>query len=121
MLIGILKYIFRNSTTQSKKKFRKEMKAAKSLALTLGVFTFCWYPVGVYQFYLYVRTTRETSYVILPWLYLLAYCNSGMNFVIYSAKNPDFKRAMRKFFKIKSNSVSEFSASVNETSMNPLS
>ena len=95
------------------------MKAAKSLALTLGVFSVCWMPVVGYDFYLAIHNNSASTYFLMEWFYLLAYCNSGMNFVIYSVKNPDFKRSLKKLFGIKTrNAVSDFgtSGSLNETS-----
>mgnify|MGYP001573780446 CR=1 FL=1 len=52
-----------------------------------------------------VIMNETRKYYLMNWFYLLAYCNSGMNFIIYSVKNPDFKHSLLKLLKVKANSI----------------
>ncbi|XP_073816584.1 octopamine receptor in mushroom bodies isoform X3 [Musca autumnalis] len=77
------------------KRFRMETKAAKTLAIIVGLFIFCWLPFF-------------TMYIIRPFcqdcidpllfsvLFWLGYCNSAVNPMIYALFSKDFRFAFKR-------------------------
>ncbi|XP_039231238.1 octopamine receptor Oamb isoform X1 [Drosophila yakuba] len=77
------------------KRFRMETKAAKTLAIIVGMFIFCWCPFF-------------TMYIIRPFcqdcvdpllfsvLFWLGYCNSAVNPMIYALFSKDFRFAFKR-------------------------
>ncbi|KAK2712252.1 dopamine receptor 2-like [Artemia franciscana] len=75
-------------------KMAKEKKAAKTLAIVMGVFIACWLPFFVTNLlsgicYGCIRDP-EIVFPIVTWL---GWVNSGMNPVIYASMSRDFRRA----------------------------
>ena len=70
----------------------KDTKYAKTLAIVMGFFIVLWLP---YQLCIIMELVSDI--MIDDWLrdylFLLAYCNSGINPWIYAFRNKDFKRA----------------------------
>ncbi|EDO42772.1 predicted protein [Nematostella vectensis] len=100
--------IFKVSRTQAKKMtmtvngkpkrfcLPKEMKAAKTLAVVMGAFFFCWCPFFILN--LVYAVCRECpidieSIMLTKWLH---YLNSVLNPFIYSFMIKDFRMAFRK-------------------------
>ncbi|XP_074641417.1 putative G-protein coupled receptor No18 [Tubulanus polymorphus] len=94
-----LKQTDRNANTNSKKFracFAKERKAAKTLAVVVGVFILCWLPF----FLVYViEPFCKSCYVhpiLLGFVTWLGYVNSCMNPFIYAFSNRDFRHSFWK-------------------------
>ncbi|XP_058444208.1 octopamine receptor Oamb [Malaya genurostris] len=77
------------------KRFRMETKAAKTLAIIVGGFIFCWLPF--FTMYLIrafcVDCINDTLFSILFWL---GYCNSAVNPLIYALFSRDFRQAFKR-------------------------
>lgn len=77
----------------------KERKAAKTLGIIIGAFIVCWTPFTM--IYLSSGILLELyKYEVVPfWLFQtvtwLGYVNSGLNPIIYTIYNPDFRRAFQ--------------------------
>ncbi|XP_037089771.1 octopamine receptor Oamb-like, partial [Pollicipes pollicipes] len=77
------------------KRFRVETKAAKTLAVLIGVFVLCWLPF----FTLYLarpfceRCFSDTVFTLCFWL---GYCNSAINPALYACFSQDFRTAFRR-------------------------
>ena len=72
--------------------FRVEVRVACTLAIVIGVFTVCWVPVMTALFATGKPLLKRNGPTHM-WLRTLALSNSAMNFLIYTARIPDFRDA----------------------------
>lgn len=80
----------------------RERKAARTIAIIVGVFIACWLPFFVMHVTLSVCDTcnvSEQTYIIISWI---GYWNSALNPIIYTLFNKDFRRAFSKMLRCKS-------------------
>ena len=71
---------------------RVEMRVALTLAIVIGVFTVCWFPLVVALFATGEPLVKPQG-VPHMWIRTVALSNSAMNFLIYSLRIADFRQA----------------------------
>ncbi|XP_063925282.1 octopamine receptor Oamb isoform X2 [Zophobas morio] len=77
------------------KRFRMETKAAKTLAIIVGGFIFCWLPF--FTMYLVRAFCKDCIHsLVFSILFWLGYCNSAINPLIYALFSKDFRFAFKR-------------------------
>ena len=75
-----------------------EIRVACTLAIVIGVFTACWVPVMTALFAAGKSLIKRNG-PLRMWPRTLAFSNSAMNFLIYSARLRDFKDSYAAIFR----------------------
>ena len=80
------------------KRFRVETKAAKTLAVLIGVFVLCWLPF--FTLYL-VRPFCDHCFsdMVFTLCFWLGYCNSAINPALYACFSQDFRTAFKRILR----------------------
>ncbi|XP_078614246.1 adenosine receptor A2b-like [Branchiostoma floridae x Branchiostoma japonicum] len=77
---------------KKKKYFKKEVKAAKSLAIIVGLFAVCWLPLHTLNCIThFTKDPCAFPYELLMTAILLSHANSAVNPVIYAFRNRDYR------------------------------
>ena len=83
-------------------RFKKEVKAAKSLAIVIILFAFCWIPIHILNtMSLICSTSCPYPLELLLVTIVLSHANSAVNPFIYAYGNSNFKHAFKKMFGMK--------------------
>ncbi|XP_031573421.1 tyramine receptor 1-like [Actinia tenebrosa] len=81
------------------KNYANDIKAAKTIAVVIGVFTCCWCPFFVVVLlYAYNGRGYRMPFQIYNLTKWLEYLNSCLNPIIYTCLNRTYRRAFRKLF-----------------------
>lgn len=91
-----------NQTDQRKQSlnFSKEVKAAKSLAVVIGMFAVCWLPIHILNSITLLCKGENCQYHLnlLLAAILLSHINSAINPFLYAIGNSQFQVAFKKMF-----------------------
>ncbi|XP_069471330.1 adenosine receptor A2b [Ambystoma mexicanum] len=91
-----LKCISSDNSRTIRSTLQKEVNAAKSLAIIVGLFAFCWLPVHILNcFNLFAPELEKPSEVMFTGI-ILSHANSVVNPIIYAYKIQDFRCTFRK-------------------------
>ncbi|XP_048365778.1 alpha-1D adrenergic receptor isoform X2 [Sphaerodactylus townsendi] len=92
-------HTFRSSLSVRLLKFSREKKAAKTLAIVVGVFVLCWLPFFfVLPFGAYFPSLKPSE-IVFKIIFWLGYFNSCVNPIIYPCSSKEFKRAFIRLLK----------------------
>ena len=95
---GFLNKVSRIQLKTHLKRINKEKKAAKTVGIIVGCFTFCWAPFfTVYLLGAFCPgCTPDILFTIFFWL---GYCNSAVNPFLYAMCSKDFRYAFKKLLR----------------------
>lgn len=80
--------------------YAKDVKAAKTIAILIGLFVFCWGPFfAIILCYAYDQSCPVPGSLlnVIKWM---EYASSCLNPIIYSCLNRSYRRAFRKLYKL---------------------
>ncbi|KAL9984984.1 hypothetical protein ACROYT_G007334 [Oculina patagonica] len=87
--------------TSEKKRIKKNIKAAKTIAIIVSSFLLCWMPLTLTST---VGSLCKECLMVNGELWMalivLAYMNSAMNPILYSFFNQEFRESFKKLFKL---------------------
>ena len=69
-----------------------EIRVAFTLAIVIGIFTACWFPLMISLFAAGKPLVKPQGAAHM-WIRTVALSNSAMNFLIYTLRMPDFRQA----------------------------
>lgn len=75
---------------------QKEIRAAKSLSIIVGLFALCWLPVHILNCLTLFLHDQEKPEIIMFLAIVLSHGNSAVNPIIYAYRIQDFRNTFRK-------------------------
>lgn len=85
-----------NGDSQHHGLLQREIRAAKSLSIIVGLFAFCWLPVHILNcLTLFYEDMKKPPYVMYVAI-ILSHANSAVNPIIYAYRIQDFRNTFRK-------------------------
>ena len=80
---------------RTSKLLRRELRAATSLSVVVGLFALCWLPLNIHNTLLFFGVNSPTPGVWTDLFILLSHANSLMNPFVYAFRMREWKRAFQ--------------------------
>ncbi|XP_030294484.1 adenosine receptor A2b [Sparus aurata] len=75
---------------------QKEIRAAKSLSIIVGLFAICWLPVHILNCLTLFYEQLDKSEIVMYMAIIMSHANSAVNPIIYAYRIQDFRTTFRK-------------------------
>lgn len=86
-----------SSPSASRSTLQKEVHAAKSLAIIVGLFAVCWLPLHIINCFNYLCQDCERSHIwVMNIAIILSHANSVVNPLIYAYRIREFRQTFRR-------------------------
>lgn len=85
-----------NGKSQNQGLLQKEIRAAKSLSIIVGLFAVCWLPVHILNCLTLFYKDLERPPVVMYVAIILSHANSAVNPIIYAYRIQEFRNTFRK-------------------------
>ncbi|XP_030290701.1 adenosine A2a receptor b [Sparus aurata] len=86
-----------SSSTTSRSTLQKEVHAAKSLAIIVGLFALCWLPLHIINCFNYLCEDCQRSHIwVMNIAIILSHANSVVNPLIYAYRIREFRQTFRR-------------------------
>ncbi|XP_029957127.1 adenosine receptor A2b [Salarias fasciatus] len=85
-----------NGDSHSHGLLQKEIRAAKSLSIIVGLFAVCWLPVHILNCLTLFSSQLKKPEVVMHVAIILSHANSAVNPIIYAYRIQDFRNTFRK-------------------------
>ena len=88
------------ASVEEKNTYLRNLKAAKTIFLFVGVFFFCWFP---YSMYIIIIVLCDSCFGIIPvetyiLFFMFGYLNSALNPFLFALRNQSFKSTYSRLF-----------------------
>ncbi|XP_061590297.1 adenosine A2a receptor b [Cololabis saira] len=85
------------SSSSSRSILQREVRAAKSLAIIVGLFAFCWLPLHIINCFNHLCENCERPHIwVINIAIILSHANSAVNPLIYAYRIREFRQTFRK-------------------------
>ncbi|XP_030648767.1 adenosine receptor A2b [Chanos chanos] len=91
-----LKCSVSNGDSQHHGLLQREIRAAKSLSIIVGLFVLCWMPVHILNCLTLFNNKLEKPDTVMYVAIILSHANSAVNPIIYAYRIQDFRQTFRK-------------------------
>ncbi|TNN82719.1 Adenosine receptor A2b [Liparis tanakae] len=85
-----------NGDNQNHGLLQKEIRAAKSLSIIVGLFAVCWLPVHILNCITLFYKEPQKHEIVMYVAIILSHANSAVNPIIYAYRIQDFRNTFRK-------------------------
>jgi len=95
--IAALEIVQEMDSVRQRRQFKRDVNAAKSLAIVVGMFALCWLPIHILNSITLLCGCPFSPYLLLAAI-LLSHLNSAINPFLYAIGNSKYQTAFKRMF-----------------------